>query len=652
MLPEPTTWRRPLVRLLLVVALQLATFGDYMEKEHLMYECNCSLQLFFTTTKTKHEGSRGTNSMAFWRQNGTLVGTAGNFWTAGESADVARFDMVASASTRWWTGSTDVAREAAHQEEEVQVPVDGGDFAINDCDATLEVQVPMGLNKALVDWHPTPKELQRGACMESTGYEDGQFGMGLDGNHCSDGLAASNRLYFVMEEHFTQETEPLYAGGMAMVYMPYLMDFMDFVDKAVERIFLFFEEFNFKMQCATWMKCLQAGVRQTYELMTVEHMWICWPLAATMLLMGSHLGLWKRIQTTSWSRATWSSTRLEMQKLRVKRAQARLQLRALVFISFAPCCQGMEGAGEQAFLQQMSMLAAAATNAANAAEKAIGLMSSQSATASSSSGAGLSGEGGLQAASRILKNPEVYNGDDPMAFAGWKFAFCSRLSFGDPRYQRCSDNLEKLAAGDPIPAYSDVEAELSVTLFAILTSYLKGRCVGLVKSMAKQKDGFKLWRALIQEFEPSSRQRSLAIAQSLSNYPAFTNSKTILEQILAYEQLVQQFEEVSSSVYPSELKIATLVKCSGQKLREYLQLTNGEQTTYAQLKETMLGYDKACRAWTPEAVLKSAQSTSYGDSGGPQPMEVDRVENKGKGKNKGKTKDKGKNWWNYGSFTG
>jgi len=33
-------------------------------------------------------------------------------------------------------------------------------------------------------------------------------------------------------------------------------------------------------------------------------------------------------------------------------------------------------------------------------------------------------------------------------------------------------------------------------------------------------------------------------------------------------------------------------------------------------------------------------------------MEVDRVENKGKGKNKGKTKDKGKNWWNYDSFTG
>ena len=91
-------------------------------------------------------------------------------------------------------------------------------------------------------------------------------------------------------------------------------------------------------------------------------------------------------------------------------------------------------------------------------------------------------------------------------------------------------------------------------LFAILASYLKGRCLSLVKSMAKSKDGFKLRRALLQEYEPSSRQRSLALAQTLSNYPAFSGSKTILEQILSYEQLVQQFEEASSSTYPAELK--------------------------------------------------------------------------------------------------
>ena len=160
-----------------------------------------------------------------------------------------------------------------------------------------------------------------------------------------------------------------------------------------------------------------------------------------------------------------------------------------------------------------------------------------------------------------------------MSFSGWKFTFCSWLSFGDPRFQSCFDMFDKLGASDDLPAYGDLERELSVKLFAILTSYLKGRCLSLVKSMAKSKDGFRLWRALIQEYEPSLRQRSLALAQTLSNYPQFSGSKTIMEQILSYEQLVQQFEEASSSTYPSELKIATLVKCSGQKLREYLQLT-------------------------------------------------------------------------------
>jgi hypothetical protein len=100
-----------------------------------------------------------------------------------------------------------------------------------------------------------------------------------------------------------------------------------------------------------------------------------------------------------------------------------------------------------------------------------------------------------------------------------------------------------------------------------------------------------------------------------------------MEQILSYEQLVQQFEETSSSTYPPDLKIATLVRCSGQKLREHLQLTINEHTTFAPLKETMMSYDKARRAWTPESVLKSLRGTSSSDQG-PQPREVDRIDNK------------------------
>ena len=135
-------------------------------------------------------------------------------------------------------------------------------------------------------------------------------------------MANLNRLSYKVENNL-KEIEPLYAGGMAMVvYMPYVVIFMDFVEKTVEPIFLYLEEFDFRVQGAAFMDWLQTGMRQMYELMTVEHLWTCWLLAVTMLLIGSHVGLWRRIQTTSWSRAKWSSTRMETQKLRVKKSSA------------------------------------------------------------------------------------------------------------------------------------------------------------------------------------------------------------------------------------------------------------------------------------------------------------------------------------------
>ena len=130
----------------------------------------------------------------------------------------------------------------------------------------------------------------------------------------------------------------------------------------------------------------------------------------------------------------------------------------------SPSAQG--GQGENVFLQQMTVLATAATNAASAAEKAISAMSQGATSSTSASG----GQEGLQAAVRILKNPGAFSGDDPLSFIGWKFTFCSWLSFGDGRFQKCFDNLEKLGPDEQAPPYSEVEQELSYKLFAILTS--------------------------------------------------------------------------------------------------------------------------------------------------------------------------------------
>ena len=165
----------------------------------------------------------------------------------------------------------------------------------------------------------------------------------------------------------------------------------------------------------------------------------------------------------------------------------------------------MEQPDEQAFLQRMANLAEAATSAANAAERALNQMSQAgAATSSSSSSIADATQAGLTMASRVLKNPESFSGEDPYSFSSWKFGFCSWLSFGDGRFQKAFEEIEKLKPAEEIKPYTSDERDLSTKLYAVLTSYLRGRCVGLVRSFSKTKDGFRLWRALVTSGGPAS----------------------------------------------------------------------------------------------------------------------------------------------------
>ena len=91
------------------------------------------------------------------------------------------------------------------------------------------------------------------------------------------------------------------------------------------------------------------------------------------------------------------------------------------------------------------------------------------------------------------------------------------------------------------------------------------------------------------------------------------------------------------------------MRCAPQRLREHLQLSLSETATYAQVKEQIIAYERASKAWTQESVLKSinnAHKAADSSEAIPMiPMEVDRVEKGYKGKGKGK-KGKGKsgNW--------
>ena len=376
-----------------------------------------------------------------------------------------------------------------------------------------------------------------------------------------------------------------------------------------------------------WMvPCLLAVRTEGRELMA-------YAVVSVMLLVVLHLTVNRRMMSHLSRGYSVHQSRIEKRRKCRTVSKLKKQLMTIILLSGISTSQCMDA---NQMMEQMGILAQAATRAATAAERAL--------TASNLGRA----QDGLQAASRILKPPDTFDGTEVMNFIPWKQQFTSWLSFGDTRFSDRLERIEKMDNAPAIGSYTDEDRELARKLYAVLGSYLRGRCSQLVRSCNQCKDGFLLWYQLVQEYIPSTRSRSLALAQALAQYPMFAKDRSVMESILQYEQTVQHFEEASGSTYPEELKAATLIRCCGNKLREHLQLSITETSTYREIRDRITSYEKVSKAWSQESILRQIQADPS-DAGGPTPMEIDRVYDKG-GKGKGKKGDKGGKgkggWWN------
>ena len=189
----------------------------------------------------------------------------------------------------------------------------------------------------------------------------------------------------------------------------------------------------------------------------------------------------------------------------------------------------------------------------------------------------------------LWKAPDVFTGDD--SFMNWKTNFMSWIGYGDDRYLKLIPTVEKMTKAPDISTYKEEDQELAHKFYAILSSYLRGRCSSLVRAESENRDGFKLWYDLMHEFHPQTKQRTLSLAQTLASYPSFSAKQSMLENILNYETLVDQYEKSSGEKYPSDLKTATLLRCAPQKIREFLQLTLRDDVTYLDMKEALLSHE-------------------------------------------------------------
>ena len=257
--------------------------------------------------------------------------------------------------------------------------------------------------------------------------------------------------------------------------------------------------------------------------------------------------------------------------------------------------------------------------------------------------------------SRYIKSPDVFapksTDEEQSLWPEWSFAFKQWMAIQSEEYTSDFELAERAEGLVPFDEYNPEIRARSVRLYAVLSTYLKNRPLRILRSVT-QNDGYRVWRLLKEELMPSSRPLALALAQALVKFPPYREGGSLLDYTLAYEKLIQEYEKVSPHPYDDNLKLSTLMAGLPSDVRKYLELSLDETATYEKMRTRLLQFERTTAGWSSEHILRSVgidkDSSKFIDTGGPAPMDVDRVQEKGgwrKGfdsKSKGKGKPDGK----------
>ena len=290
------------------------------------------------------------------------------------------------------------------------------------------------------------------------------------------------------------------------------------------------------------------------------------------------------------------------------------------------------GAGQSATGEMLAMrMIQAAEAAATAAQAATQAVAAMTGSSSSSQSAG----GNKPEWYKVLPKPSTFEPKDREAelsgFRDWwwqveQYIVAVDVSYGQDLLYIRSHMDEEM----PLVEQNPEQTKRSGFLYGLLASLLKQRPLMLLKGI-EQGNGLEAVRQLFRTCQPSSRNRSLGLLHLIMQWPSFDMKSALLPQVLKLEDSFREYEKISTSPLPEEIRFAVLMKVLGGQLKTYLQVTLKDGTSYEDLREAALRYDQSTIRWTQSMALGSAVA---GDTA--IPMEVDRVE-KGKGK-KGKQK--------------
>ena len=302
--------------------------------------------------------------------------------------------------------------------------------------------------------------------------------------------------------------------------------------------------------------------------------------------------------------------------------------------------EGMAQEFNPAIFQAALLEVAEATKIATAAVQAMQSAqqsSSPQVTTASASGSPTGSPQGSTDWSKLVNKPPLLDGkmveDEIRMFRDWLWMLTQFLNTIDAGFESEIQSLVDTPTSplDMSTASSETR-QRGAKLYGLLASLCRNRSLNVVRSV-KQADGFEALRQLILNLRPSSNNRGLALMGALTNWPTFNMNQLLQPQLMKLEEALEEARRAGSSI-PDQLQQAILLKCVSGQLRTHLNLAIQESTTFKELREQVLRWDRSQQKWS---------NLIFDETSGSTPMEDDRVYADGRNWNSGGKKgDKGK----------
>ena len=264
--------------------------------------------------------------------------------------------------------------------------------------------------------------------------------------------------------------------------------------------------------------------------------------------------------------------------------------------------------------------------------------------------------GGFAETNKTVQVPKEFgsitSSEDQNNWVDFAFSFRQRLCFADPGY---SSNLNDVEERTELPVtFSETPEGFAITnmsfkLYAISAGILKSRPLRLLRQ-TPNSNGLQVWRQLHSLYAPKTKVRSMAILSAIMGHPAFT------------KPLGDEHDKIAGVNIAEDILLTTLVRCLPHHVQQHIQLGMDDNTTYQQVRDRVIAYERVSSSWTKDKILAECGATPLGavtsyasaTGGSPAAMEVSFLQNKGKGKKgKGSDKSKGKQkGYGYGGNKG